>query len=117
MALEIISNQGFNITPIQPIFITIDPERDTPATMHEYLQNFHPAIVGLSGSLDEVKTAAQAYRVYYKKGDEQSEGTYLMDHSSIIYLMGPDGKYIRYFSSDQTPEDIATGLKNILNHD
>ena len=117
MALTSLENEAIDISSLQPIFITIDPERDTPAIMHEYLQNFHPAIIGLSGSLAELKVAAQAYRVYYSKGDIQIDGSYLMDHSSIIYLMGPDGQFIRHFSPDQTPLEIAKGLKNELSHD
>src|SRR5688500_18840838 len=76
---------------IQPIFITIDPERDTVATLARYMPSFHPSYIGLTGSPAAVAKAAKAYRVYYSRSENKSGGDYLMDHSSIIYLMDKQG--------------------------
>lgn len=117
MALSTLEGEGVDLSSLQTLFITIDPERDTPEVMNEYLKNFHPSILGLSGSVDEVKQAAQAYRVYYNKGEVQVDGTYLMDHSSIIYLMNGEGNYAKHFSPEQAPNEIADGIKHILDND
>ncbi len=114
MALSLLEEENIDISALQPLFITVDPERDTPEMMHEYLENFHPKILGLSGSLDDVKIAAQAYRVYFNKGDVDEGGSYLMDHSSIMYLMGPTGTYLRHFSPQATPQQLADGIKAVL---
>jgi cytochrome oxidase Cu insertion factor (SCO1/SenC/PrrC family) len=96
---------------VQPLFITVDPARDTPETMARYLAHFHPAILGLTGTADEIRQAAQAYRVYYTKvEDEGSAAGYTMDHSAIIYLMGPDGRFVTHFSADASADDIAREL-------
>lgn len=100
---------------VQPVFITIDPERDTVTAMKSYVSNFHESFVGLTGSEDDIAAAAKAYRVYYKKGEEGADDdTYLMEHSSIIYVMGPDGGFIRHFNFGTRPEDIAAELDKIL---
>lgn len=99
----------------QPIFVTIDPERDTPEVMKDYVQNFYPTMVGLTGTAEQIRKAAQAYRVYYAKSEAKTEGApYLMDHSSFIYVMDAKGRYLRHFSMGTTPADIATGLKQVL---
>lgn len=99
---------------IAPIFITVDPERDTVEVMGDYAGHFYPGLVALTGNAEQVDGAAKAYRVYYRKAETDSASDYLVDHSSFIYLMGPDGAYIRHFSHDATPEDIAAGLKEKL---
>lgn len=96
---------------IQPLFITVDPERDDPAALKDYTNLFHPALIGLTGTQAETGAAARAWRVFYAK---QSAGrdadAYLMDHSSFIYLAGPDGRARRLFSPDTTPQAIAAAL-------
>ncbi len=91
---------------VVPIFITVDPERDTPDVLGGYVEMFHPRMVGLTGSEAQVTEAAQAYRVYYAKV-EQEDGPYLMDHSSIVYFMGPDGKLRAHFSHNTDPDRMA----------
>ena len=88
---------------VTPLFITVDPERDTPAVMHDYLSAFDVHIHGLSGSAGQLAAAEHAYRVYAAKQPEAGGG-YSMDHSSIIYLMNPAGDYVSLFS-DETPVD------------
>ena len=106
---------------VAPVFITVDPERDDPAAMAAYVDNFHPRLIGLTGSPEQVKAAADAFRVYYEKVSPQeyfgseaaAEGTeadYLMAHSSYMLLMGPAGGYITNFKYAATPSEIAEGL-------
>jgi protein SCO1/2 len=95
---------------VVPIFITVDPARDTVDIMRTYAENFHPDLVALTGSEEQVAKAAKAYRVYYAKVGEEGSDDYLMDHSSFIYLMGPDGAYLAHFTHTATPDEIAQAL-------
>ena len=106
---------------VAPVFITVDPERDDPAAMAAYVDNFHPRLIGLTGSPEQVNAAADAFRVYYEKVSPQeyfgseaaAEGTeadYLMAHSSYMLLMGPEGGYITNFKYAATATEIAEGL-------
>ncbi len=96
---------------IQPLFITVDPARDDPAQMKLYLQNFNPRFIGLTGTLEEIATAAKAWRVVYEPPKPAADGSYQVNHTTIIYLMGPDGSFIRHFDHVSTAEDIAKGLQ------
>jgi len=96
---------------IQPVFITIDPERDTQAVVAEFIGNFHPRLIGLTGTPTQVKSAADAFRVFYSKGETPDSGNYLMDHSNITYLFGPDGKPIATLPTDLGPEAVAAELE------
>jgi protein SCO1/2 len=95
---------------IVPVFITIDPERDTPEVLKKYVAAFGPRFVGLTGTPDEIAKVEKEYRVYAKKGPVEN-GTYAMDHSSVIYLMGPDGKLASFYDEATTPEDLAQKIK------
>ena len=100
---------------VQPVFITVDPARDTPETLKRYVPSFHPRLVGLSGSQAQITAAAKAYRVYYAKADDPAAGPdYLMDHSSIIYLMDPEGRYVTHFSHGTGPREIAERLRALV---
>lgn len=99
---------------VTPIFITIDPERDGVAEVKSYVEAFHPKMVGLTGSLEQIRDVAKAYRVYYAKNTSNGATDYLMDHSSIIYFMGKDGEYIAHFTIESTPEEIAAKVKETL---
>lgn len=101
--------------PITPVFITLDPERDTPATLQAYASNFHPRLVALTGSLAQVDTAAKAYKVYYQKtplGDSAAE--YTVDHSGYIYLMNPQGRYHAHFAYSITPDELNEKLEGLI---
>jgi protein SCO1/2 len=90
---------------IQPIFITVDPGRDTPQLLGQYVASFHPRLIGLTGSAAEIEKVAKEYRVYARKAqDNKSPDEYLMDHSSIIYFMDPKGEFIAHFTH-ATPVD------------
>ena len=96
---------------IVPIFITVDPARDTPAVLKTFTAAFHPRMVGLTGSPDAIAAAAKAYAVYYKKGEVTPNGGYMMDHSSVAYLMDPAGKPLALLPVEQTPEAVAAELR------
>ena len=95
---------------VVPIFITVDPARDTPAVMKSYLAAFGARFVGLTGSAADIKAAAAAYHVYYRKRPMPG-GSYSMDHSSVIYLMGPEGRYLTHYAIEQGPDAIAADLE------
>jgi protein SCO1 len=100
---------------ITPIFITLDPERDTPAKIGEYVHSFHPRMVGLTGSLEEIAKVAKAYRVFWKKvSDDKNPGEYTVDHSSIIYLMDPKGEYVAHFTHATNVDQMAAKLAERL---
>lgn len=105
---------GEKAESVQPIFITIDPERDTPQMVGQYVESFHPRMIGLTGTPEQVAAAAKAYRVYYRKAEVEGSSDYLMDHSSIVYLMGRDGKFLTHFSHGTSPQDMAKGIANHL---
>lgn len=95
---------------IQPIFITIDPERDTPAVVGEFTAAFSDQLIGLTGTPGQVKQAARAFSVYYTKGETSGEGGYLMDHSRAAYLMGRKGEPIALLPTDKGPQAVADEL-------
>ena len=95
---------------VQPIFVTIDPARDTAAALKPFVTAFHPRLIGLTGSEDEVGTAKRAYRVYAAKATGSDADNYLMDHTAFIYLMDPDGGPIMHFESGDSADAIAAGL-------
>ncbi len=99
---------------VTPVFITIDPERDTPAALADYVSRFHPRMVGLTGSAEQIAQAARAYRVYYAKVRPRDSTDYLMDHSSFIYFVGPDGRVRSLFRPETTPEAIAAAVTSQL---
>ncbi|HYM31786.1 MAG TPA: SCO family protein [Candidatus Cybelea sp.] len=99
---------------VAPIFITVDPERDTPAKLKDYVAQFHPQMVGLTGSVEQVTKTARAYRVYFAKSGDTGGANYLMDHTSFIYLMDQQGRYRKVFTPDAAPETIAAGIRQLL---
>ena len=106
---------GDKAAKVQPLFITIDPERDTPAVMKEYVSHFHSSLVGLTGSPLQIAAAARAYRVYYAKAPAaDGSGEYLMDHSGFVYLMAPDGHYITHFTPQTAAKQMAKAIAKFL---
>lgn len=101
---------------LQPLFISCDPERDSPAAITEYLQDFHPTIIGITGPLDRVKEAARLFRVYFKaaKTGSSESGDYLVDHTIFYYLMSPDGEYVAHFGRDHQPKEVADTILQIM---
>ncbi len=101
---------GDRASQIAPILISIDPERDTPEAMANYVQIFDDRLIGLTGTPEQIAEVARAYRVYYAKIQPSGDTPYLMDHSSYLYLMGPDGRVQAVFPYAATAEDIAAGV-------
>ena len=104
---------GADADKVQPIFITIDPERDTPPEMKKFLSNFDPRLIGLTGTAQEIAAAAKAYRVFYAKA-KGAERDYLMDHSALVYLMDRNGKYLSHFSVNTRGQQMAEAIKKFL---
>ena len=96
---------------VQPLFITIDPARDTPGHLKDYMPLFHPRFVGLTGDAAEIREAARAYRVYYEKVERADKSDYTLDHSAFIYLMDRGGKYLGFFPPGTSAERIAETLR------
>lgn len=100
---------------IVPIFITIDPERDTQAVVGEFAAAFSPDIVGLTGSPEQIAATAKTFKVFYQKGEDQPGGGYLVDHSNVVYLFGPDGAPIATLPTDQGGDAVAAELARWVN--
>jgi len=111
-ALDSMGPDGKNIVPI---LITIDPERDTPAVLADYMKAFGPNFVGLTGSVAEIKEVEKKFRVYAVKQpldkSAPKDGNYGVDHSNVIYLVGPDGKVIHFYTEALSPDDLAKDLR------
>lgn len=110
-AVDLLDAQGMDVTPV---FISIDPDRDTPEALADYASNMHPKLVALTGSAEQVQTASRAYKTFYKKRETGDE-YYLMDHSTFTYLMLPGKGFVDFFrreiTSDQMAESVACFVK------
>jgi protein SCO1 len=98
---------------VQAIFITVDPQRDTPKVLNEYLKSFDPRLIGLTGTPAQIAAAAKAFHVFYERNDTD-DGSYLYDHSSFIYLLNPDGKFARAINSEGSSQAIAGALSTLM---
>ena len=103
---------------IAPVFITVDPKRDTVDHLKIYVPYFHPRLVGLTGSAEQVAAAAKEFRIYFAKVTDKSapadDDSYLVDHSSIVYLMGPDGRFLTHFSHGVGASEMAKKIRGFL---
>lgn len=118
-ALQVISaaleKLGDKAKDVVPVFITLDPARDTPEKLGEYLKSFDPRFVGLTGGKDEVSAAAKAYRVFYQVvPDDKSAGEYSIDHAAIIYLMGKNGEYVTHVPHTTNVDQVVSTLEKAL---
>ncbi len=106
---------GPDADKIIPVFVSVDPERDTPKIIGEYVSSFDPRLVGLTGSPEQVAKMAKAFHIFYQKVPNPKDSKdYEMDHSSIIYLMGPDGTFIKHFPYSTDAKALALDLKKVL---
>ncbi|MBB4426761.1 protein SCO1/2 [Bradyrhizobium sp. CIR48] len=110
---EVLRAMGKDADKVNAVFISVDPERDTPATMKEYLSSFDPHLEGLSGDPAETAKVITSYRVYAKKVPTK-DGDYTMDHTALIYLMDCDGRFVSPFNLKRTPDEAAADLKKYL---
>jgi len=110
---------GADAARVTPIFVSVDPERDTPEVLRDYVASFHPGIIALTGTKEQIDKMAKAYGVYYAKSsvDSGDPENYLVDHTSITYLMAPDNTYAAHFSHGTNAEDIVAGIRHVLNED
>jgi len=108
-----IKQLGTDADKLNYVFVTVDPERDTSQLMHAYLSSFDKRIRGFTGTPEEIAKIAREYRVYYKK-IPMKDGGYVMDHSSIIYLMGPDGKFISMIAYQENDASAVSKLRNLV---
>jgi len=97
-------NAHKNLPNLQPVYITVDPHRDTPELIAEYLEDFHPTYIGLTGTDEQIQRVCKAYRVYYSQGPQDDDEDYIVDHTVIAYLMAPDGTFVSYFGQNKTVE-------------
>lgn len=105
---------GAEASKVQALFITVDPERDTPSVLADYVKAFDPRIVGLSGNVEQIAAATKAYKVYYRKQEPEADGSALVEHTSIIYVMDPAGRFVTNFSHETAPEKMAASLRHLL---
>lgn len=99
---------------VAPLFISVDPARDTPAVLKDYVKAFHPSITGLTGSEEQVAATMKTFKVYAAKVKSGADGSYTMDHSAILYLMGPKGEFLAHFPHGTTASELAESLKKRL---
>jgi len=103
-AVTLLEEDGYDVTPI---FITFDPVRDTPEVLKEFTDYMHPKMVGLTGSIDEIKKVAKKYRVYFKKQNTDDSENYLVDHTAFTYLVLPEIGFVDFFRRELTAEQLA----------
>ncbi len=114
MTLALNRLNGDEVRQLQPLFISIDPERDTPEVMASYVENFHPRLIGLTGSPEQVAKAAKAYRLYYSAVEKEGDDHYLMDHTSFVYLISPDGDLLELMPDETTPVEMAATIREAV---
>ena len=107
----VMNNLGEEASKFTPIFITVDPERDTPEKIKSYLSNFHPKMAGLSGSAEQIEAVKDSFRVYSKKIEAEFMDGYMVDHSAFTYLMDKDNKLVAIYPSSDTAQIISDDLK------
>lgn len=108
-AADILEGKGVDVGLV---FITVDPERDTPESLTNYVEAFHDDLIGLTGSADQVATAARAYKVIYRKSESPDFTDYLVDHTTFVYAMDAQGQFITYFKAAEDPSKIAETINN-----
>lgn len=107
-AIDLLEDDG---NRVRPVMITIDPGRDTPGILSEYVPLFHERLVGLTGTEDEIRDVATDYRVFYRKFEDPSYTYYLMDHTSFVYLLAPSGEIASMFRYGTPPADMAAAIR------
>ena len=94
-----------------PVFVSVDPERDTPEKIDNYLKEFHADFIGLTGSIEEITKVVKTFKVYFNKGPKDEDGDYVVDHSIICYLLNPTGEFVEYFGQNKSASDMLVTIK------
>lgn len=110
-AVDALEEMGLDVTPV---FITVDPGRDTPEVLKEWTDYMHPRMIGLTGTAEQIAAATKAYRTYYKVPDDTSDEFYLVDHMTQTYLMLPETGFVEFFNREVTGEDLASRVACFL---
>lgn len=108
---------GDDAPKIQPLFVTVDPERDTPAVLKEYLARFDTRVTGLTGTIPQIEHMEKIFKVYSAKTENEEYTEYMVNHSALLYFIGPDDKVIHLFHSNDAPEAMATFIRESLQAD
>lgn len=111
---NVLKDLGEDGQKIQPLFITIDPERDTVEVMKNYVELFHPRLIGLTGTQAQIDQVKKAYKIYAAKVQDETMSDYTMDHSSFIYFLDPDDTLIRIFKMDDSVKYMVDTVQNFL---
>jgi protein SCO1 len=111
---DVIQRLGADGERVQTIFVSVDPERDTPAQLGAYVKAFHPSFIGLAGSLEQTAQAAKAFKVFYQKVDDKGDGRYNVDHTAGIYLFDAQGRIRLFVRHGETPERLMADIKILL---
>lgn len=114
MISQTLDTLGDEAEAVEALFITIDPERDTVEAMADYVGLFHPRLIGLTGTAEQVAGAARAYRAYYARVEDPGASYYLMDHSTFVYLMGPEGENLAVFPPGTSSDRLAAEIRRRL---
>lgn len=109
-----LTQSGVATDKIQPVFITVDPERDTQDVLAKYVTQFNPALIGLTGTPEQIQAVLKAYKIYARKVEDPALSDYTMDHSSYIYFLDPDGNLLGLFGVSSTPSEIAAAIRAAL---
>jgi len=108
LALDMLGTAG---EAVQPLFITVDPQRDTPSHLAEYVTSFHPRLIALTGEDSAIRKIALAYKVYFVRAAAAQRGDYALDHTGFVYLVGKDGRYLGFLPPGSSPEEIAEAVR------
>ena len=108
-----LNDLGKNARQFQPLFVTVDPQRDSPQHLSEFVKDFHASLIALRGEPRETKQLADAYKIYYAVVDPKEEH-YMIDHTSLIYVMNPKGEYVTHFRHNTSPADMKKALRKLV---